>query len=71
MDCRSSILVNQSSRISREKVEESKSGQLAKGLIEIGLLVSGFGWVVQLLVNLIQLLHDFGWTKILHRFGFN
>jgi hypothetical protein len=56
---------------SREKAEESKSGQLAKGLIEIGLLVSGFGWVVQLLVNLIQLLHDFGWTKILHRIGFN
>jgi hypothetical protein len=56
---------------SREKAEESQSGQLAKGLIEIGPLVSGFGWLVQLLVNLIQLLHDFGWTKILHRFGFN
>jgi hypothetical protein len=46
---------------SREKAEESKSGQLAKGLIKIGVLVTAFGWLVQLLANVFDLLSHLGW----------
>jgi hypothetical protein len=54
----------------QKKAEESKSGRAVKGVVQISVLAAAFGWLVQVLVNLIQLLHDFGWTEILHRLGF-
>jgi hypothetical protein len=53
----------------QKEAEESKTGRVVKGVMQVGVFVA-FGWLVQLLVNLIQLLHAFGWDKvILQRLG--
>lgn len=53
----------------QKKAEESKPGRVVKGVMQIGVFVA-FGWLIQLLVNLIQLLHVLGWDKVvLHRLG--